>query len=148
MGYSYIVIRRGPRPANPGTEVGRLGLVGRTALEKTIAAQTPIKELFLHNEQHELAQPEEQMEVQKLEDNQAVEDPLTPAGLNAALRLEAYNWPRLIFPPLKKAGHVILDGCTPEGKSFFRRIKNSTDPGDRQNYAHDGSQIARKAAIL
>lgn len=31
------------------------------------------------------------------------------------IRLEAYNWPRLVFPPLKRSGHVILDGCTAEG---------------------------------
>lgn len=31
------------------------------------------------------------------------------------IRQEAYNWPRLVFPPLKRSGHVILDGCTAEG---------------------------------
>lgn len=32
-----------------------------------------------------------------------------------SIRMEAYDWPRLVFPPLKKSGHVILDGCTKEG---------------------------------
>lgn len=32
-----------------------------------------------------------------------------------SIRLDAYNWPRMVFPPLKKSGHVIIDGCTAEG---------------------------------
>ena len=35
--------------------------------------------------------------------------------LQAQLRQEAYQWPRLIFRPLKKSGHIILDSCTVEG---------------------------------
>lgn len=31
------------------------------------------------------------------------------------IRSEAYNWPRLVFPPLKRTGHAILDVCSPEG---------------------------------
>lgn len=27
----------------------------------------------------------------------------------------ANEWPRLVVPPLKRGGHVILDGCTPSG---------------------------------
>ena len=42
-------------------------------------------------------------------------DALTGEALLEALRTEAYSWPRLIFRPLKKAGHIILDGCTAEG---------------------------------
>lgn len=127
--------------------MGRVGRVGQAALEKQLALQTPIKELFLHGEQ-EIAAPQEQLDtVEELEDSQAMEVPLTPAALDAALRLEAYNWPRLIFPPLKKPGHVILDGCTPEGKSFAL-LTDPTNSVDRKNHAHDGSEIARQATIL
>ena len=28
----------------------------------------------------------------------------------------AYTWPRLIQPPLKKHGHVVMDVCAKEGK--------------------------------
>ena len=38
--------------------------------------------------------------------------------LQDALRSEAYHWPRLVFPPLKKSGHIIMDGCTAEGLSM------------------------------
>ena len=40
---------------------------------------------------------------------------LSPSEVQAQLRLEAYQWPRLIFPPLKPGGHAILDACTVEG---------------------------------
>ena len=33
----------------------------------------------------------------------------------AAMRLEAYSWPRLIKPPLKKGGHVTFDACCASG---------------------------------
>ncbi|KAJ7755072.1 Rsm22-domain-containing protein [Mycena maculata] len=126
MGYSYIVIRRGPRPSNPETAVGRVGGIGRTALQRELDKQTPVKELFLHGES-EIAQAEEQPEstTEALENNEEIEEPSTPAALEAALRLEAYNWPRLIFPPLKKAGHIILDGCTPEGKIMRMTVPKS-----------------------
>jgi len=34
------------------------------------------------------------------------------------MRTESYGWPRLVFPPMKKSGHVILDSCTAEGTIF------------------------------
>jgi len=35
-----------------------------------------------------------------------------PAVDGEALRMEAYEWPRIVYPPLKKSGHVIMDVCT------------------------------------
>lgn len=32
------------------------------------------------------------------------------------LETEAYSWPRLITPPLKKNKHVVMDVCSPEGE--------------------------------
>ncbi|KAF7337621.1 3-methyl-2-oxobutanoate hydroxymethyltransferase [Mycena sanguinolenta] len=123
MGYSYIVIRRGPRPSDPGTKVGRIGQIGLAALAKELQSRTPIKELSLHSES-ESTEPSESVP-EDLEEIQAIENPLTPAALNAALRLEAYRWPRLVFPPLKRSGHIILDGCTPEGKIMRMTVPKS-----------------------
>lgn len=39
----------------------------------------------------------------------------SPSNLEEVLRSEAYGWPRLVFPPLKKSGHIIIDACTREG---------------------------------
>lgn len=33
------------------------------------------------------------------------------------LRKEAYYWPRLVYPPLKRSGHVVMDTCHPSGES-------------------------------
>ena len=38
----------------------------------------------------------------------------SPAA-SAAMRLEAPSWPRLIYAPVKRSGHVVLDACTPAG---------------------------------
>lgn len=35
----------------------------------------------------------------------------------AELAREAYSWPRIVAPPMKRAGHVILDTCYPDGQS-------------------------------
>lgn len=42
----------------------------------------------------------------------AVSDPV--ADLHA-MRIEAYDWPRLIRPPIKRSGHVTVDACTATG---------------------------------
>lgn len=116
MGYSYIVVRRGPRPLNPGTTVGRVGLVGQAALASAAELEVPVKELFLDSE-HDLAQLEVASDALPLsEAPTGTGEPKIVGGLDAALRLEAYHWPRLVFPPLKKSGHIILDACTPEGE--------------------------------
>ncbi|KAF8841935.1 hypothetical protein BDN67DRAFT_966448 [Paxillus ammoniavirescens] len=48
-----------------------------------------------------------------------------PSNLEGALRREAYGWPRLVFPPLKKSGHIIIDACTQEGKIMRLTIPKS-----------------------
>ena len=89
MGYSYVVIRRGPRPS-----VTRL------------------------NDDHK---PKENgiLETEDSSQNDGVQaDDPKDINLEQHLSLEAYSWPRLILPPLKRSGHVILDGCTKEGASI------------------------------
>ncbi|KAJ7610970.1 Rsm22-domain-containing protein [Roridomyces roridus] len=123
MGYSYVVIRRGPRPSDPGTTVGRVGRIGLAALEKELQGNVPIKELSLHNEDE--PEPPVESVAENSEGAESIEAPLSPDALDAALRLEAYNWPRLIFPPIKKPGHIILDGCTPEGQIMRMTVPKS-----------------------
>ncbi|KAI7905856.1 mitochondrial small ribosomal subunit Rsm22-domain-containing protein [Cokeromyces recurvatus] len=38
-----------------------------------------------------------------------------PVG-NNTMETEAYHWPRLIQPPLKRNGHVVMDVCSKEGE--------------------------------
>ncbi len=51
-------------------------------------------------------------------------DSENPTSLDEQTRKEAYSWPRLVFPPMKNSGHVILDSCTPEGL-LFRTLRIS-----------------------
>lgn len=134
--YSYVAIRRGARPTGSnirGSVVGRVGAVGKEALEKEGMKDLLVKKLMLHGEHEEL---EHTAGVDgALESELGVESTgslTTPAAthsaeeLQEALRLEAYGWPRLVFPPLKRSGHVILDSCTAEGLFCFVFLQRIT----------------------
>ncbi|PPQ72470.1 hypothetical protein CVT24_003094 [Panaeolus cyanescens] len=122
IGYSYVVIRRGPRPLPVNSMVGRVGTIGKRASDKARLANAPLKELHVYSEGDaaQLLVPEQQ------ETNISVtEKVLTPTEVEEQLRQEAYHWPRLVFPPLKKSGHIILDSCTAEGKIMRLTIPKS-----------------------
>ena len=117
--FSYVVIQRGPRPGtvNEGSStqmgtVGRVGVVGREEAERIRQKEEmATKELVIdadHVEtRYEVEAPDHTpVDIVPAEDSEEVE---------AALRNEAFHWPRLVFPPLKKSGHIILDACTAEG---------------------------------
>lgn len=98
--------------------------MGKDALEKEAKASIPIKELMLHDD-HELELEDAAAAgVEGLSplDSADVVETQSAEELQEALRLEAFSWPRLVFPPMKRSGHVILDSCTAEGlssHSFF-----------------------------
>ncbi|TFK77519.1 Rsm22-domain-containing protein [Pluteus cervinus] len=119
--YSYVVIRRGIRPTNATTTLGRIGEVGRRALEDEARSSAPVKELRLHNEES-ASLPHQPVQVPDISQSS---ETLSPAELNEVLRQEAYQWPRLIFPPIKKSGHIILDSCTSAGKIMRMTIPKS-----------------------
>ena len=48
-----------------------------------------------------------------------LEAPSYTAADMTSLRNESYSWPRVIYPPLKRSGHIILDACTEDGESYF-----------------------------
>ena len=107
-----MIIRRGPRPGRVETNVGRIGGIGRRVLEKERSI-IPIRELNVDETQAAL---EAVIPTQEVSLSARVEgETMTESELQAQLRKEAYQWPRLVFPPLKKSGHIILDTCTAEG---------------------------------
>ncbi|KAH9943984.1 mitochondrial small ribosomal subunit Rsm22-domain-containing protein [Epithele typhae] len=125
MRYSYVVIRRGPRPAPATTRHGRIGDVGRRALAKE-EETVPITQLSLAEAHHEHSEDaSSQVDSATVQDLSPQELPLGPSELAAALRHEAYSWPRLVFPPLKRSGHIIIDGCTVEGQIMRMTIPKS-----------------------
>ncbi|XP_006454221.1 hypothetical protein AGABI2DRAFT_182202 [Agaricus bisporus var. bisporus H97] len=124
-GYSYVVIQRGPRPRPTVLGLGRVGAVGKRALEKEALASS-IGELQVHSENAS----DVNSHSGEAENTTLTTQSLPEAGNNAedvdeAIRLEAYQWPRLVFPPLKRSGHIILDGCTAEGKIMRMTIPKS-----------------------
>ncbi|PFH52318.1 hypothetical protein AMATHDRAFT_140364 [Amanita thiersii Skay4041] len=124
--YSYVVIRRGFRPPVATTEFGRIGEVGLRALQKTAIEQAPIKELTLLDGSEAPVEAEIDSDpLSTIPSPTAREESINGEALEAALRKEAYSWPRLIFPPLKRSGHIILDGCTAQGKILRMTIPKS-----------------------
>jgi ribosomal protein RSM22 (predicted rRNA methylase) len=95
-----------------------VGAVGRWALDRA-NSKSLIRELQVHKEQV----PNVDSSFQVSENNQlppaSVDEDQTENEIHEAIRLEAYDWPRLVFPPLKRSGHIILDGCTAEGVHEF-----------------------------
>jgi ribosomal protein RSM22 (predicted rRNA methylase) len=41
---------------------------------------------------------------------------IRPNSQSTTMEVQAYQWPRLIQPPLKKNGHVVMDVCSKEGE--------------------------------
>ena len=146
VGYSYVVVRRGERirdPSNDAVNVGRVGAVGRWAEEAErdreerknegqagkvrwtidedgIEAGVVIEE----SDAVRVEASEDTIPVDGLQDEVVTNSSVNNAGtelkgeLEDALRNEAYGWPRINFPPLKRSGHVLIDACMPEGTCF------------------------------
>ncbi|THH19690.1 hypothetical protein EW146_g1524 [Bondarzewia mesenterica] len=126
IGYSYVVIRRGSRPVRSDTKVGRLGEVGKRELQK-LQSKAPVVDLQLHDESletHPLTSEEPTGTAHSRPTSSSSQQD-GPENLDDALRLEAYHWPRLVFPPMKRSGHIILDCCTPEGKIMRLTVPKS-----------------------
>jgi ribosomal protein RSM22 (predicted rRNA methylase) len=121
--YSYVVIRRGPRPSIPAVKVGRLGEVGRSEMQLEAAKRPPVQlELDDGNTQ---ASPIHDISSTSLEKSMD-----EPAELEDLMKAEAFHWPRLVLPPLKKSGHVVMDVCSPSGMwSSVYEAGFSTDIG-------------------
>ncbi|KAF9654157.1 Rsm22-domain-containing protein [Thelephora ganbajun] len=127
IGYSYVVIRRGSRPPfdSSSHSVGKMGPISYDEVRK----DTDIRSgLMLYpdthaNEEHIRAQ-EEDIRATEIATEQR-DTPDSPENVEGSLRKHAYHWPRLVFPPLKRSGHIILDSCTPSGKIMRLTIPKS-----------------------
>jgi hypothetical protein len=71
------------------------------------------------------------------------------AEIENLMKAEAFHWPRLVLPPLKKSGHVVMDVCDPTGMwpSVYVAVYKPTSEY-RQNLAYDCPKVPREAAIL
>ncbi len=144
IGYSYVVIRRGPRPIIPDVKVGRLGEVGRRQIQNESAKRRLI-ELELDNGS---VAPTHIANASVL--SEEITEPITysPAEIDSLLNTESFHWPRLVFPPLKKSGHVVMDVCAPSGTFALFVCSSCQTKAHRQYLAYDHPQVSRKAAVL
>lgn len=98
-------------------------MVGKNELAKKALQNVPLQELIIEETVSAKVEgpinPASPASADTIETAPSKDTSDGPENLEEALRLEAYNWPRLVFPPMKKNGHVILDGCTAEGTSLL-----------------------------
>lgn len=125
IGYSYVVIRRGSRPPfDPNSHaVGKMGPISYEEAQEGVRKSA----LVLYpdtqaNEEHIQAQEEDIQATDTAIGQQDTPDSL--GKIEGSLRKHAYHWPRLVFPPLKRSGHIILDSCTPAGRTFHTFISS------------------------
>ncbi|WVQ98051.1 3-methyl-2-oxobutanoate hydroxymethyltransferase [Kwoniella sp. CBS 9459] len=152
-GYCYVVIARGDRPQSSlltdsdvssatKSSVGRIGGVGKEEAEKARLkkdGRSILREIEGHEgvlEVVNLPEPE------AAETREGVEEQITDqAGQDAMtqeLRREAYGWPRLVAPPMKRSGHVTMDTCCPDGN--IQRMTFS------KSHSKQGYHDARKSS--
>ena len=141
VGYAYVVVRRGVRDRDVSSGMvreGRVGAVGRwaevaaRAKQDTAEAEQGRRTRWTIDEDgveagivvegdseavrveasEESIVPVDGLQEEVRNDEEAR---LTGQALEDALRNEAYSWPRINFPPLKRSGHVLIDACMPEG---------------------------------
>ncbi|KAF8273002.1 mitochondrial small ribosomal subunit Rsm22-domain-containing protein [Lactarius quietus] len=122
IGYSYVVIRRGPRPRIPDVKVGRLGEVGRRQIQNEEAKRQPV-ELELHD--GDSPAPTQLANASVLPEEITEPRAHNPAEIDSLLKAESFHWPRLVFPPLKKSGHVVMDVCAPSGSILRMTVPKS-----------------------
>jgi len=141
IGYCYVVIRRGSRPpfdSNSHT-VGRMGSISYEEVQQDVRRSALVLYPDTHANETEIRAQEEGIQATDMVMEQQG-SPDTLENIEESLRKHAYHWPRLVFPPLKRSGHIILDSCTPSGRTFHKFHK-SISPylplSLRQNHAPD-----------
>ncbi|OMJ26796.1 Methyltransferase-like protein 17, mitochondrial [Smittium culicis] len=97
--YSYLVIRRGPRPS--------------LASNKTIESPKSLDSNHVQNSNFR-----DHVDNELLQDN---EEKLTEDTLIS----ESYSWPRLLLPAMKRSGHVLVDVCSSNGDTERRIFTKS-----------------------
>lgn len=128
--YVYLVVARGERPvAEENSDLSRVGRMGAVAKEQLQRDKNKLegKSVLREVEGDKHGGGQVQMEMVSLsdvaeEDRIRKGDPPAPnmdvdgQALTDHLRGEAYSWSRLVAPPLKRSGHVIMDVCSSSGE--------------------------------
>ncbi|QRV83443.1 37S ribosomal protein S22, mitochondrial [Ceratobasidium sp. AG-Ba] len=141
VAYSYVVIRRGQSPnvhagqryGNPSAQ-GLIGAVGREEAEKiqSDSSQGKAKHMERRKDRrlrgHTVLEAGEDGVWDSLDSNppeatsqSLLDDSISQAeekhvSEQDAMRSAIRTWPRIVYPPMKRSGHVILDTCTQEAQ--------------------------------
>lgn len=120
MSYTYLIVSRGKRPQADASSVGRMGAVAKEHITNLIAKSEGFTEL------HEV-EGGDGFEMLSLNTNDIqIESTGGPQEeVDEQLRAEAYSWPRLLAPVMKRSGHVVMDACTAEGNVQRWRVAKS-----------------------
>ena len=147
VGYSYVVIRRGSRPPfdSDSRTVGRMGPISFEEAQQDARRSALVLYPDTDANEKRIRAQEEGIQATDV----TVEQQDSPEDIEGSLREYAYHWPRLVFPPLKRSGHIILDSCTPGGMTFRKPMSPMHLPFSlRQNHAPDYPQVAGKTGVL
>ncbi|KAJ3298744.1 37S ribosomal protein S22 [Borealophlyctis nickersoniae] len=102
--FAFVVLRRGPRPIKTKLELDA----------EKLATAPNVAENEKGEEKTSPKVAEIEKEKEKTREKRIVHQGEDVEGDKSAARdilREAYNWPRLVMPPLKRGGHVIIDVC-------------------------------------
>lgn len=126
VGYCYLVLKRDARPVQTASSTGsgRIGGVGREEEAKAVRKRAGGRNV-LQQVRIEGGGDIEQYEIFSLHDGKDAEasGPCAQSdeehsSMMRDLRTEAYTWPRLVAPPIKRSGHVVMDACCPNGELY------------------------------
>ena len=114
--FSFVVLRRGARPTRDAAQhASTAGMAELVALEEAPATE---------EQEHDALSDEDEDA-----DSQADEEPAaSAAALAAAVAAASSGWARVVRPPRKRSGHVVLDLCTPSGM-LQRRVVAASHAG-------------------
>ena len=122
--YSYVIIRRGRRPVAETSGTGLYGGVAKDEAERQAAKEDSMQQGLIVPIK---GAQDGSFEVMRYIPPKTSTEPPEPANAQKRsqteddLRKEAYHWPRLVYPPLKRSGHVVMDTCHPSGEYSFSR---------------------------
>ncbi|WVR04628.1 3-methyl-2-oxobutanoate hydroxymethyltransferase [Kwoniella sp. DSM 27419] len=149
-GYCYVVLARGERPVVsttaeeslsglPTSSLGRVGGVGKEEAEKARLkrdGRSVLREVEGHEGVLEMVSlPEGEEGPAEVDTSNSSEG--SRAQMWTDMREEAYVWPRLVAPPMKRSGHVTMDACCPDGN--IQRLTFS------KSHSKQGYHDARKS---
>ncbi|EJU00040.1 Rsm22-domain-containing protein [Dacryopinax primogenitus] len=116
--YSYVVIRRGRRPTLDADSerrgTGRLGGVGKEMVLHERAKRAEEATVFHEGDELVIGMPQEEEAMSRI-----------MHADHEAIRIESYEWPRIVYPPLKRSGHIVFDMCTQSGNIERHTIPKS-----------------------